>query len=70
MPRMDGIEFTRRYRMREEGDRHLPIYALTANTAEDAMALCMEAGMDGFLNKPIEPEQLEAIIERFAYSRT
>jgi two-component system, sensor histidine kinase RpfC len=70
MPRMDGIEFTQRYRKREAADRHLPIYALTANTAEDAMANCIEAGMDGFLNKPIEPEQLEAIIERFTYTRT
>ncbi len=64
MPRMDGIEFARRYRMSEEAGLHLPIYALTANTAEDAMKHCLEAGMDGFLNKPVEPEQLDAIIER------
>jgi two-component system sensor histidine kinase RpfC len=64
MPRMDGIEFTRRYRSKETSSRHLPIYALTANTAEDAMKNCLEAGMDGFLNKPVEVEQLDAIIER------
>ncbi|MEJ2452564.1 MAG: ATP-binding protein [Candidatus Thiodiazotropha sp.] len=64
MPRMDGIEFTRRYRATESASRHLPIYALTANTAEDAMKHCLDAGMDGFLNKPVEPEQLDAIIMR------
>ncbi|MEJ2590748.1 MAG: ATP-binding protein [Candidatus Thiodiazotropha sp.] len=68
MPHMDGIEFTRRYRANEPSDRHLPIYALTANTAEDAMAYCMQAGMDGFLNKPVEPEQLDAIIENYTVS--
>ncbi len=64
MPRMDGIEFTRRYRATETPPRHLPIYALTANTAEDAMQKCIKEGMDGFLNKPVESEQLDAIIER------
>lgn len=64
MPHMDGIEFTQRYRARESGERHLPIYALTANTAEDAMRHCLQAGMDGFLNKPVEPEELDVIIER------
>ena len=66
MPRMDGIEFTRRYRAKETSSRHLPLYALTANTAEDAMQHCLKAGMDGFLNKPVEPEELEVIIERHA----
>ncbi len=66
MPRMDGIEFTRRYRATESASSRLPIYALTANTAEDAMKHCLEAGMDGFLNKPVEPEQLDAIIARHA----
>ncbi len=64
MPHMDGIEFTRRYRATESASLHLPIYALTANTAEDAMKHCLDAGMDGFLNKPVEPEQLDAIITR------
>jgi two-component system sensor histidine kinase RpfC len=66
MPHMDGIEFARCYREREAADRHLPIYALTANTAEDAMQNCLQAGMDGFLNKPVEPEQLDVIIEKHA----
>ncbi len=68
MPRMDGIEFTRRYRATESTAQRLPIYALTANTAEDAMQHCLKAGMDGFLNKPVEPEELEVIIHRHAGS--
>lgn len=69
MPRMDGIEFVRRYRSREVSGRHLPIYALTANTVEDVMAHCLEAGMDGFLTKPVEPEQLEALVGRYVMSQ-
>ena len=65
MPHMDGLEFTRRFRALESGDLHLPILALTANTAEDLLAECREAGMDGFLNKPVEPEQIDKIVARY-----
>jgi CheY-like chemotaxis protein len=65
MPHMDGLEFTRRYRTLETDDLHMPILALTANTAEDLLAECREAGMDGFLNKPVEPEQIDKIVSRY-----
>jgi two-component system sensor histidine kinase RpfC len=65
MPHMDGLEFTRRYRDIEAEDIHMPIIALTANTAEDLLAECREAGMDGFLNKPVEPEQIDKIVSRY-----
>jgi CheY-like chemotaxis protein len=65
MPHMDGLEFTRRYRAMEADDLHMPILALTANTAEDLLAECREAGMDGFLNKPVEPEQIDKIISHY-----
>jgi CheY-like chemotaxis protein len=65
MPHMDGLEFTRRYRAQEPSELHMPILALTANTAEDVLAQCREAGMDGFLNKPVEPEQLDDIVSRY-----
>ncbi len=64
MPHVDGIEFTRRYRQSEGEERYMPIYALTANSKEDIMDLCIRAGMDGFLAKPVEPELLDRIIER------
>lgn len=70
MPDVDGVEFTRLYRERESHSRHMPIYALTANSAEDMMELCIRVGMDGFLTKPVEPEELDAIIERHLNGRT
>jgi two-component system sensor histidine kinase RpfC len=64
MPQVDGLEFTRLYRERETQNHYMPIYALTANSVEDMMELCIRAGMDGFLSKPVEPEELDIIIER------
>jgi two-component system sensor histidine kinase RpfC len=64
MPNVDGLEFTRRYRSIEPKHRYMPIYALTANSVQEMLDPCLEAGMDGFLNKPVEPEVLDAIIEQ------
>ncbi|MEJ2619489.1 MAG: response regulator [Candidatus Thiodiazotropha sp.] len=69
MPDVDGIEFTRLYRERESQNRYMPIYALTANSVEDMMEHCIRVGMDGFLTKPVEPEELDAIIERHLSGR-
>jgi CheY-like chemotaxis protein len=69
MPDVDGIEFTRLYRERESQSRYMPIYALTANSVEDMMEHCIRVGMDGFLTKPVEPEELDAIIERHLSGR-
>jgi PAS domain S-box-containing protein len=65
MPKMDGVEATRRIRASEKGTaRHIPILALTANAFDEDRNLCLEAGMDGFLAKPVAPAQLRAEIER------
>lgn len=64
MPNVDGLEFTRRYRSIEPKHRYMLIYALTANTVQEMFDQCLEAGMDGFLTKPVEPEMLDAIIEQ------
>jgi two-component system, sensor histidine kinase RpfC len=63
MPRLDGLGFTRRYRA-EAGGRPLPILALTANASEDVRHECLAAGMDGFLAKPVKPDELRSMIER------
>ena len=63
MPRLDGLGFTRRYRA-EAGGRPLPILALTANASEDVRHACLAAGMDGFLAKPVKPDELRGAIER------
>jgi len=65
MPKLDGLEFTRRHRSTETPERRLPIVALTANAAEDVRQGSLAAGMDGFLVKPVEPEELSAAVRRF-----
>jgi two-component system sensor histidine kinase RpfC len=65
MPKMDGVEFTRRFRQ-WAGGRTMPIVALTANASEDIKRTCLEAGMDGFLSKPVSPELLRQTVERLA----
>ncbi|MEW8428271.1 MAG: response regulator, partial [Candidatus Thiodiazotropha sp.] len=69
MPNVDGLEFTRRYRSNEPKHRYMPIYALTANSVEEMFEHCVEAGMDGFLSKPVEPEMLDAIIDQYSSRR-
>jgi two-component system sensor histidine kinase/response regulator len=55
MPRMSGYELTRLIREREKvTGAHLAIIAITASAMEDDKALCIEAGMDGYLPKPIQ----------------
>ena len=65
MPRMDGFEATRIIRDREQGDRHTPIIALTASAMQDDRKACMDAGMDDFLSKPINPRKLYSVLSRF-----
>jgi signal transduction histidine kinase/DNA-binding response OmpR family regulator len=54
MPVMDGIEATRRLR-REMGIK-LPIVAMSAGVTREERDLCVDAGMDGFISKPLEPQ--------------
>jgi PAS domain S-box-containing protein len=60
MPKLDGIETTKRIREREAGQRarRTTILALTANTLVDDRYACFEAGMDGFLVKPLDRDKL------------
>ena len=65
MPEMDGIEMTQAIRRREaqQGDRrHLPVLALTAYAQEEELDRCLAAGMDGYLIKPVRPDELERAI--------
>jgi CheY-like chemotaxis protein len=61
MPGMDGIEATRAIRAGEarSGRARTPIVALTADALEAGRRSCREAGMDGFLTKPVDPAELE-----------
>ena len=59
MPEMDGLEATRRIRACAHPDgRKIPIIAMTANTFEEDRLAAEESGMNGFVAKPIDVEQL------------
>jgi PAS domain S-box-containing protein len=60
MPQLDGIETAKRIRAAEAGQPgvHTPVLALTANTLIEDRHACLEAGMDGFLIKPLDREKL------------
>jgi signal transduction histidine kinase/CheY-like chemotaxis protein/uncharacterized protein YdeI (BOF family) len=65
MPTMDGFEATHRIR-EEEGvtGRHTPIVAMTAHAMSGDQQRCLEAGMDGYLSKPVNPRALEQVLRK------
>ena len=69
MPRLDGIEATRRIRgveaERDLGD-HVPIVALTAAAFAEDERRCRDAGMDAFVSKPLRSEELRRVLDQFA----
>lgn len=67
MPVMDGFSATRAIRRGEAGEynAHIPIIALTANVLPEGKQACKDAGMDRFLKKPVDAEQL--YLELLAY---
>jgi len=71
MPRLDGIETTKRIRDGEAGRhaRPTPIIALTANSQLDDRAACSDAGMDGFLVKPLDREKLDQALAGLGAAR-
>jgi PAS domain S-box-containing protein len=63
MPEMDGIEATRRIRNEESNSgTHIPIIAITAHAMKGDRERCLEAGMDGYISKPINKTALSSVI--------
>jgi|GEM_PF-290333 len=67
MPEMDGMEATRAIRDPASGARDpgITIVALTAHAMEGDRQRCLDAGMDDYLSKPIKPEEVAAVLERW-----
>ena len=71
LPVMDGFEATAAIRQRELGTgRHQAIVALTANAMQGDQERCLAAGMDDYLAKPFEREQLRAILQKWLPKRS
>jgi CheY-like chemotaxis protein len=67
MPRLDGFETTAAIRERERpAGRHTPIIAMTANAMLGDRERCLDAGMDGYLAKPIRAHEFYRAVEAFA----
>ncbi|MFW2178154.1 MULTISPECIES: response regulator [unclassified Moraxella] len=62
MPIVDGIEATRQIRANKDS---IPIVALTANDTDEDRNICIEAGMDNFLTKPLNKEKLQNLIRHY-----
>ena len=64
MPEMDGLEATARIRaLQKESGTYTPIIAMTAYAMTGDREKCLNAGMDGYVNKPINPEEFVATVE-------
>jgi CheY-like chemotaxis protein len=63
MPVFDGLEATRRIRVRPDGKK-VRIVAMTANAMEGDRELCIAAGMDDYVSKPITTQALEEALVR------
>jgi signal transduction histidine kinase/DNA-binding response OmpR family regulator len=65
MPRMDGFTATREIRKFEDGGKRIPIIAMTAHAMKGDRERCLQAGMDDYLSKPIDPESVLEVLRRW-----
>jgi CheY-like chemotaxis protein len=67
MPKVDGYEATRKIRVFEKDkNKHIPIIAMTAHAMKGDKEKCLAAGMDHYLTKPINVEEVVKIINQYA----
>ncbi|SFI30003.1 response regulator [Planctomicrobium piriforme] len=68
MPGLDGLTTTRLHRQREtaEGLAPTPFYAMTAHVLDAFKHKCEAAGMDGFLSKPIQPDEIREVLDHLS----
>ena len=72
MPKMDGLEATRELRSERSAEpaRSVPIVALTAYVSREDMSACLEAGMNGYLAKPVDKASLYDALRRVGVLQT
>jgi len=69
MPEMDGFMATETIReMEVSSGTHIPILAMTAFAMKGDKEKCLAAGMDHYITKPINPQELYSIVEKYVYS--
>jgi PAS domain S-box-containing protein len=67
MPRLDGYQATEQLRANEDPGRHTPIIAMTAGVLAEDRRRALQAGMDDFLAKPIDPDKLRATLDHWTH---
>jgi CheY-like chemotaxis protein len=65
MPEMDGLEAAQKIREMEGETRQIPIIAMTAHALQGDRQRCMDAGMDDYVSKPLDPRKVFQAIERW-----
>ena len=71
MPEMDGLEATAAIRAGERhSGKHQMVIELTAHAMKGDQERCVAAGMDGYLSKPIRPQELDIVLENIAKRRS
>ena len=71
MPNLDGLEATRIIRQKEKArGGHVAIIAMTAHTMPEDKDECLASGMDNYISKPIDFDELLSLIDRYAGDET
>ncbi|KAF0108889.1 MAG: multi-sensor hybrid histidine kinase [Anaerolineaceae bacterium] len=65
MPELDGLEATQRIRGWEKKGQRIPIIAMTAHAMKGDRERCLEAGMDDYVSKPLDPQSLLNVLDRW-----
>ncbi len=65
MPKMDGYQLTQNIRRAQQGKTAIPIIALTANALKGEADKCRAIGMDDYLSKPVQLQQLKVTLEKW-----